>query len=302
MSVPQVFEVAIGLILVYYVLGAAVSTITQIVNESLQTRGAALQKYLQQAAGDKALDLTNLPQIKALRPIRYANWWSVFGAGTEEKKVERIPVSTLVDAFFDVSGLTCKQNLNPDELTALINTLPDSEAKKALLQWVQQGVTDLNDLRVRASDYFTGIMNQAALAFRARARSFVIVLSLLITLLFGTDSIQLAKDLWNDAGLRALANQQAGLLASQTGATAPAINPVAELGQFSLHMGWWQTASQTAGPTSPLDWLSFMLLKFAGLGITAVAVSQGSSFWYDLLKKLTGTTAASNPAASDGNS
>ena len=98
MSFPQILEVIVGLVLVYYIMGSIVSTITQIINESFETRGAALEKYLLQAAGDKVVDLKNLPQIKALRPIRYANWWSVFGAGTEEKKVEKIPVATLVRA------------------------------------------------------------------------------------------------------------------------------------------------------------------------------------------------------------
>ena len=288
MSIPQLFEVAIGLILIYYVLGAIVSTITQILNETLETRGAALEKYLNQIAGDKTVDLTNLPQIKAMRPIRYANWWNVFGAGTEEKKVEKIPIGTLVDAFFDVSGLTNKQGLNADELTGIISKLPDSEGKQAVLRWIQQGVTDINDLRSRTNDYFTGILNQAALTFKARARSLVIVLSLLITLLFGTDSIQLAKDLWADAGLRAIAAQQATLIAGQQGSNADITNLLNQLGQFSFRIGWWQAQSVPA-PTSPMGWVTFALLKVVGLGITAVAVSQGSSFWYDLLKKVTGS-------------
>ena len=94
MSFPQIVEVVIGLVLIYYILGAVVSTVTQIITELLETRGVALEKYLRQLAGDRTIDLTNLPQIKALRPIRYANWWNVFGAGTEEKRVEKIPAST----------------------------------------------------------------------------------------------------------------------------------------------------------------------------------------------------------------
>ncbi len=286
MSFPQIVEVVIGLILVYYILGAIVSTITQIVTESLETRGAALEKYLKQMAGEKTLDLTSLPQIRALRPIRYANWWNVFGAGTEEKKVEKIPAGTLVDAFFDVSGLACKQNVSADELTGIIGRLPDSEGKRALLGWIQQGVTDVNDLRSRTNDYFTGILNQAALTFKARARSFVIIFSIVITLLFGTDSIQLAKDLWSDAGLRALATQQAGTITAQQGSNTELTALVQQLSTLSIRIGWWQSQDFPA-PTTPVSWFSFVLLKLTGLGITAVAVSQGSSFWYDILKKLT---------------
>ncbi len=125
MSFPQIFEVAVGLILIYYIMGAIVSTVTQIVTESLETRGAALEKYLLQIAGDKTVDLTNLPQIKALRPIRYANWWNVLGAGTEEKKVEKIPADTLVNAFFDITGLTAQQSMSAEDLTGLISKLPE---------------------------------------------------------------------------------------------------------------------------------------------------------------------------------
>ena len=219
MSFPQVIEVAIGLILIYYIMGAIVSTITQIVTESLETRGVALEKYLLKIAGDKTVDLTSLPQIKALRPIRYANWWNVLGAGTEEKRVEKIPADTLVNAFFDVTGLTAQQSMSAEDLTGLISKLPDSDGKQALLNWIQQGVTNINELRNRTGDYISGILNQASLTFKARARSFVIIFSLLITLAFGTDSIQLAKDLWADAGLRAIASEQASIITSQQGQT-----------------------------------------------------------------------------------
>jgi hypothetical protein len=299
MSFPQIFEVAIGLILVYYILGAIVSTVTQILTESLETRGASLEQYLVKIAGDKTVDLTNLPQIKAFRPIRYANWWNVFGAGTEEKKVEKIPADTLVSAFFDITGLTAQQSMSAEDLTGLISKLPDSEGKQALLNWINQGVTNINDLRARTSDYISGILNQAALTFKARARSFVIIFSLLITLLFGTDSIQLAKDLWADAGLRAVAAQQASIITSQPGQIPDITALFNQLGSLSFRIGWWQASSLPA-PKSLPDWITFVLLKILGLGITAVAVSQGSSFWYDLLKKITGTSSVQGAASSDG--
>jgi hypothetical protein len=298
MSFPQIFEVAIGLILVYYVLGAVVSTVTQIVTESLQTRGAALEQYLVRIAGNKTVDLTNLPQIKALRPIRYANWWSVLSAGTEEKKVEKIPAETLVNAFFDITGLTAQQSMSAEELTCLIGKLPDSEGKQALLNWINQGVLNINDLRTRTNDYISATLNQASLTFKARARSFVIIFSLLITLAFGTDSIQLAKDLWADAGLRAIAAQQASLITSQPGQTPDVTALFNQLGPLSFRIGWWQTQSLPA-PLSIPDWITFVLLKILGLGITAVAVSQGSSFWYDLLKKATGTSSVRGVTTSE---
>lgn len=299
MSFPQILEVAIGLIFVYYVMGSIVSTVSQMIMESLETRGLALEKYLKTIVGEKNLgDLTNMPQIKSLRPIRYANWWNVFGAGTIEKRVEKIPVSTLVDAFFDLSGLTGKYQTSGDELLATINQLPDSEGKKAMLTWMQKGVTNINDLRSRANDYFTGILNQAAATFKANARSLVIILSIVVTLLFGTDSIALAKNLWADSTLRAVAAAQANA-AAQQGQITDLTALLNQLGILSIKIGWWQNQDLPL-QTTTVGWAEFVLLKFAGLAITAIAVSQGSSFWYDLLKKLAGQSSPPSSSGSDG--
>lgn len=289
MSIPQILEVAIGLIVVYYILGSLVSLATQWINESLETRGVALERYLKKIAGDKVVDLTSLPQMKALQPIRYKNFLSVFGSGTEPKMIEKVPVSTLVDAYFDLVGLTGKTDLAADELKTLIGNLPDSEGKTAFLKWIDQGVTNINDLRGRTNAYFSGMLNQASATFKANARSFVIIFSVVVTLLFGTDSIQLAKDLWKSSELRAIASAQADAVVAKQGTVNPddIASLIQDLGAFSVKIGWWRQLENLPQNPTPIDWVKFGLLKALGLGITAVAVSQGSSFWYDLLKKLT---------------
>jgi hypothetical protein len=299
MSFSQIIEVTFGLIIIYYILGAIVSLITQIAMESGQTRGRALEEQLKRLTGAATLDLKNLPQIKSLQPIRYAHWWNVFGARTEEKKVEKIPVDTLVDAFFDMTGLTSKAALGADELSTLVDKLPESEGKQAMLDWIHQGVTSLSALRTRSRDFAAGLLNQAALTFRARARSFVIVLSIVVTALFGVDSVQLAKDLWTDAGLRALAAQQAQAAASQP-QTAPGLSSlVDQLGTLSFHIGWWNIPGLPT-TSSTNDWINFVALKLLGLAITALAVSQGSSFWYDILKRLTGSASGPSGTSTGG--
>ncbi len=299
MPLPQVLEVAIGLILVYYILGALVSIATQAVLESLETRGVALERYLKILAGDMAIEIKSLPQIKALQPIRYGHWWNVFGAGTAPKKIERIPVETLVDAFFDLTGLTSKGSLSARELTDLISKLPESDGKQALLGWVTQGITALNDLRERTSAYFGGMLGQAAQTFRAKARSIVIIASVIVTLLFGTDTIQLARQLWANASLRALASQHAAALTSQPEDSVTADGLLTDLAALSFSIDWWEKFALPSDGTAG-EWIGLIGGKLAGLAITALAVSQGSSFWYDLLKKLTGGIGSGSKPAEDG--
>lgn len=286
MSIPQILEVVIGLIFVYYVLGSIVSLITQWINESLETRGKALERYLIKIIGDKKVeDLVSLPQLQSLRPIRYKNFLSVFGAATEPKKIEKIPVATLVDAYFDIAGLTANKDLSLIQLAELVDKLPESEGKQAFIHWINQGVTNIEDLRKRTTAYFTGMMEQAAETFRSNARSFVIMLSIAVTILFGTDSIQLAKALWNNAELRALTAAKAEMVVQQEGVDASIDDLTQELGDLTIKIGWWQTERPAAG-ADIVTWSLFIVLKALGLSLTVMAVSQGSSFWYDLLKKI----------------
>ncbi len=285
MSIPQILEVVIGLIFIFYVLGSIVSLVTQWINESLETRGKALEKYLIKIVGDKKLgDLVTLPQLQALRPIRYRNFLSVFNSATEAKKLEKVPVATLVDAYFDLAGLTANTELDATKLTELINKLPDSEGKQAFIQWLNQGVTGMEDLRKRTTAYFSGLMEQASATFRSNARSFVITLSILLTLLLGVDSIQVVRTLWLNAELRALAAAKAEMVVQQEGTDATITDLLQELSDLTINIGWWRTELPT--DADALGWLGFIVLKVLGLGLTAMAVSQGSSFWYDLLKKI----------------
>ena len=297
MSTSQILEVILGLVFVYYVLGSVVSFVTQMILESAETRGAALEENLKKVAGDKVVDLLALPQIQALRPIRYKNWFGVFGAVTEQKKVEKIPVATMVSAFFDVTGLTGRENIKPDELTNIVNQLPDSEGKRALLKWINQGVTDINTLRDHANEYFSGILTQAAATFRSNARSIVILFSAALVICLGTDTIQIVKDLWSNAELRAVAATEASMAAQQGAATVDLNQIISDLSSTTIRIAWWQvldTFPQNAGAG---EWAKFIVLKMIGLALSAAAVSQGSSFWYDLLKKLTGRGGAPAEAA-----
>ncbi len=303
MTIPQILEVAIGLIFVYYVMGSMVSLITQWINESLETRGVALKRYLIKVVGDRKVeDLLKLPQLEALRPIRYKNFLSVFRSATEPKMLEKVPVATLVDAYFDMVGLTAEKDnkeLSLVQLAELIDKLPDSDGKQAFINWINQGVVRIEDLRARTTSYFTGILDQAADTFRSNARSFVIMLSIGVTLVFGTDSIQLARALWNNAELRAITVAKAEMVVAEEGTDASLDELIQELGGLSIKIGWWQTERPAAGATTT-DWFWFIVLKAFGLGLTAAAVSQGSSFWYDLLKKLTSPTTSSSKSSSSG--
>ncbi|MBN2549375.1 MAG: hypothetical protein JXB15_09475 [Anaerolineales bacterium] len=294
MSFSQVVEVAVGLVLVYYILGQIVSIITKVILETFETRGKVLEKYLVQIAGEKQVgDFVKMPQIESQAPVRYKGLMGFLAPAlqVEAQKVERIPVANLVDAFFDFAGLMGKE-FTALELLALIENMPDSEAKTRLAALVKKGITDLNQLRSRVGMWFTGLMEQAGATFRAYARRVVILLSIFITLLLGVDSIDLAVQLWDNADMRMVAAARADQYLAENGAGSEIAPLLKDLETLNLKFGWWAVPGTfPAQEASGQVWAAWVLKKLLGLVLTATAVSQGSSFWYDILKRLRGDDA-----------
>lgn len=283
----EMFGAVLGLVLVYFILSLASSSISEILMEALEVRARSLQRYLLLIVGDKKIfDLVRLPQIVALRPIRYKSLFSIFGAATEPKMVENIPVPILVDAFVDLMDLGDKRNRKVSELKKTIHNMPECDGKRALQLWVQQDIVTLDELKTKLTTYFTGLLEQAKATANANARSFVVTISIIIVLLLGTDSISLARDFWFLPQARAVFAAFVENAQSDEAGVEEVKGLISEIDNLSLSIGWPQLLRYMPVHGSARDWLEFILLRVVGLGITAIFVSQGSGFWFDVLTKL----------------
>lgn len=286
----EILDYGLPLVFVYFVLSLISSTLSQILMDTFEVRGKTLERFLILIAGENADDLLNLPQIRALQPIKFKSWFSIFGAQTEPKKLENIPIPVLVDAFFSLMGLgNTKKKQGVRDIKTAIRNMPESGGKQALLNWLEQGISNLEDLRSNTQVYFSGLLEQAIATVNARSRSFVISFAVFMVVLFNVDSIQMVRDLvygpQEEAAARALAVAQADAILQQEGAeTADVADLIDQLNDFDyIKIGWFSlTLPRT---NSVFDWAGFIALKIAGLAITAVFASQGSTFWFDLLAK-----------------
>ena len=137
----NILDYGLPLVFVYFVLSLISSTLSQILMDTFEVRGKTLERFLILIAGENADDLLNLPQIRALQPIKFKSWFSIFGAQTEPKKLENIPISVLVDAFFSLMGLgNTKKKQGVREIKTAIRKMPESGGKQALLTWLAQGI------------------------------------------------------------------------------------------------------------------------------------------------------------------
>lgn len=313
-SISQVLSVGLALAVVYYVLGLLVSAVTRYILEIFNTRGRTLEGFLKTyliGVVEKGKPLTleklkNMPQISSLKPVRYDGPLGVLLGRTKIiEYVERIPPKNLVDALFDLEGSIKKGKVS---VKGVINNLPDKleslgedadfALKKELQKLADAGFDDVEELRKKLETWAGGLMDQAGQHFKAYARRWVILTSFVVTFVLGVDSIALAKLYWNNATLAATADAQATLIlasSDEANQTDDVQKLVAQLEEMKATDQFWYQMPKDA----PKGWTfwNLFLFKLPGMVITAIAVAQGSSFWYDIMKQIKGEQAkAAQPA------
>lgn len=277
MTFSAVLEVGLGLTLVYYVLGLIVSWITSDIAKWTELRAEDLEEGLRDLLADSGRleELMEHPWIKNLRPRRLR----LLRGGTKTYRVERIPASTFTLALFDVlvpskKGLDRADPLK--EIRSTVESLPEGKTRNALLGLINTGVTDLETARGLVEGWFDDAMNNVSMVYRQHARRIVISVALVTTLVTGVDSIAVVSNLWSESALRSAVSDRASEFAEEEHAgDVQAV--LSELEEMQIPILW----DADALPENTAGWV----LKVFGLFLTWLAVSQGSSFWYDVLKR-----------------
>jgi len=384
MTLSTILEIAIGLMLIYYVLGLIVNIFMSIIKDLVEIRANALEDILKKTLQEDTFNkLISNSLIKNLKPSRsgIVNWikggnfkvsdipkgtfsLALLEALHPEKKdflVKEINkvVSSLLIGETDPNTITTLQGLlgldfeDDEQLMAGIRTavsnlppgnkqdallklidfvsgtpetqlaairagieeMPDNDTKKALQNIINFGTQDINEVRKRLESWYDDTMRNVSGYFTQKARTWVIILSFIITIGVGTDSIAIGTALWerptraNDVQetLSGLVDEfESGDLSASKleGLSADEIE-----NRISRRVGDIQSILVTIDSLDdvPITWEKPSILapilrenwpqdsagvwsKVLGLLLTWIAVSQGSSFWYDILKKVNPTS------------
>jgi hypothetical protein len=274
MSLSTVFEVGLGLILVYYVLSLVVSKIVGEISKWTQLRARDLEEGLRDLLADsgKLEEFMQHPRIQNLQPKRL----NFLSSGVTTYKVEAIPASSFALTLLDVLAPGAKSDPMTD-LRSAVESLPAGKAKDSLLTIINSGVQSLEDTRRLVEGWYDDAAKNISQVFTQHARRIVFVIAAAVTLLTGVDSVTIAQNLWEEPTRRAAVAAQTDQFVQE--------QPESDIQSF---------LSSLEELNIPLLWdfnnlpddLGGWGKKIAGLIITWVAISQGSSFWYDILKKV----------------
>lgn len=180
-----------------------------------------------------------------------------------------------------------------ERIRAGVQQLPEnSKARQALQNAIDFGVDDIDQARARIESWYDDAMKNARDLFGRRVRRWVILISLLVTLIVGGDSIAIARafieqpvdlsaveNFINEYPLEATTAVEGEASVEQIQEQAQLIlNVYQSLEQLHVPLPWWRGPL----PETREGWFTLGV----GLIFTWIAVSQGSSFWYDILKAI----------------
>ncbi len=286
MSFSSVIEVGVGLILVYYILSLMTSTVTSWITEGLQIRANNLFDGLQDLLGDseKLQDLLNHPWVENLKPKRVG----LIGGVTVTRRLAILPSGTFARTLLEILAPSEKSGEALKKLRASVTALPEGRTKQQLTGLVNQGVEKVEDVRKNFEAWFNDALINITSLYGQHARRIALVIASIITLVLNVDSFDIVVTLWNAPAERAVAAAAADQALAADVDSESISDYVERLEGLHIPLFW----TPESIPQTPKDWA----LKTVGLASTAAAVSLGSPFWYDVLKRLRGSSSTPTPA------
>jgi hypothetical protein len=209
-----------------------------------------------------------------------------------------------------------------EELAALIAKIPYENAREALLTFYKNGATTGEKLRAEVEKWFDQEMDRLSGWYKRRAQLFALIIGVVLALALNADTLLVADALYRDPKLRTGVMEYMArsaelyephgvdaVAAAEPGGGEPTSTPPEEgqavdipvddirkaLVELDYPMGWTTNAprsmlmkerAESAGQPGWTGVARGWAGKTLGWLITALAVSMGAPFWFDLLGKL----------------
>ncbi len=196
-------------------------------------------------------------------------------------------------------------------LAALRDAVDTAQAPAAVKQAVRTLVDaageDIDKARKNIEEWFDSAMERVGGWYRRRAQLIIFLLGFFVAAAMNADSILIANTLAREKPVRdsvvAFAQKYAETAAAPTSDPAKkrldeAIAQISSTQAVGLPLGLKQThfdaLARIVAPGGKVDWglVAKALRKLVGLLITAIAISLGAPFWFDLLKKFVSVRSA----------
>jgi hypothetical protein len=294
----SILEVAIGLVLVYLLLSLICSAIQESLEGWSKIRASHLEKGLRELLQDR--DGTQLLRHLYDHPLIYGLFRGEYDPARVRSRMTTnlptyIPPANFAIALIDTlvrgpvsdpekKGPPPSGELSIDTLRAAIdnNSSLNAPVRRLLLLSLDSAQGDLARAQANIEAWFNSGMERVSGWYKRRMQAILLGLGLAVAVLLNVDSMKLATELYHNDVLRAAVVAQAGAVSkNEATLSADAASIETSLKSLNLPIGWkegdepWYEELKNAAPASFVGWL-----------LTAIAISFGAPFWFDLLNKL----------------
>jgi len=307
----QIIEIVISLVFMYLLLSLLGTTLNELLAAALHLRGRNLRKslaYMLSDPGNSTLfqKFMEHPLFKKLR--RNSTW----------KLPSYLPAQRFSHILADC--LEAEPGEKMKEVEATISKM-EGDTGKILQRLFKEAQGNLNTFMELAAKWYEEVQERATGWYKRYTQRMLLFIGFLIALSVNADTIRMVDKLALDSNARSsvteLAMKQSMVLeeiysieagnaiavSSQIDSSVFVSSTLEEIRSLSNEVNsiignsleeadramgiGWQSLEQEfyaalAGPQSL--WV-FFLLKFFGFALTAIAISLGSSFWFDILNK-----------------
>jgi hypothetical protein len=289
--------VAIGLFAIYFVLSLLASTLNEVIAAWAGRRARFLEHWLGNLLRDpKQVDevFYNNPLLKALaKPPRI------------KRGHDRRPGYVATEVFSSIVLGTQTITTTAEDISAVIARIPEGDLKNAVTR-LQEAGDDLEKLRVKLERWYDNQMERVSGWYKRRTQLWLALIGIAFAIILNADTLQIVRTLWSDKTVRAAVVAEADKLGdlNQASDLPTVANEVSAIKSLNVPLGWtfgkskpvpikrMQNGKQvtvatvtTADPRRlPHDW--GWLYKLIGIAMTALAISLGAPFWFDLLSKV----------------
>ena len=296
MSLFAILDLVIGLIFIYFLLSLACSAVQEIISSILRLRPKVLNQWIRDtfSKGNIGEAILKHKLIDGLTAKGH------MAAYIPSDKFSRVLLDIIHHKQFGDKPYTIDSLRQAIAATNLL----DEDFKRSLLQSIAEASGEITKVRHEVQAWFDQAMERVSGTYKKKTQTIILCISLVLTGLLNADTIELARYLYENPAVRESIADRAEEIAHDS-TYREAVNKIKQVQQDTLHP--WQNADEAIASINknvadlksikaeldatklPLGWENKpgnWVIKILGLLFTALAVSLGAPFWFDMLNKL----------------
>ncbi len=326
MNLPTFVNIGIGLIFIYLLLSLLASEIQEIISSILELRAKRLNQGIQTLLSDTKLSenskITNLLYKHSL--ISALNQRSFFGQRKWKEAFgpSYIPAETFSIALLSILNEKAKEELGktltvngisqdsiPENTEKVINDIKalglSDELRDNLISLVLHAERNTTHFREEIEKWFDRSMERASGSYKRDAKVWAIFIGFCIAISTNADTLNIVSRLSKDKAISTSIDAYILKEREKKCSNKPeCLNELTtlidkdDLTKLSLPIGW--ESSDPKSQELTLQSVKNGLIKSIGWLLTGIAISMGSSFWFDILNKFINVRyTGSKPAEAD---